>query len=556
VTAHHFTITAQSLARALGGEVSGDQVRAPGLGHRPGDRSMCIRIAPDHPDGFVVHSHAPQHTGLECKDYIRDKAGLPRWEPKAKQESSRRPSPLAEYIYRDADGAPSLKVVRFPNKPDGRKDIRQMRWTGKEWEWGKPKGPKIPYQLPALLEYPDSPVFVVEGEKDADNLHRLGLLATTSSEGAGKWTPELAPWFKGRTVYVLPDNDDPGRKHARQVAQNLHGIAAEVRVVELPGLPEKGDVSDWIANDGGVEELLRLCEVAPLWTPEHARNERPVRTSQFFSAASLKHERVTERPFVVLNLVPDRNVTSLMGDGGTGKSLLAHQLAVAMTAGCTWLGMEVKQGPVIYLSAEDDKEELHRRTDDILREMGRTYDDVADLTMRSLAGEDALLAVESGLTLMQSELFNELEKRAADETPALVLIDTVADVYPANENDRAKVRQFVGILRGLAIRQKCAVMLLGHPSLSGLSSGSGMSGSTAWNNSVRSRLYLSRIVNAGSEGVHEPNPDKRILRTMKANYGPVGGEIGLTWQRGVFVADAAPTGLDRMAVNAKPNVSS
>ena len=78
-------------------------------------------------------------------------------------------------------------------------------------------------------------------------------------------------------------------------------------------------------------------------------------------------------------------------------------------------------------------------------------------------------------------------------------------MYPANENDRAKVRQFVGILRGLALRQRCAVMLLGHPSLTGLNTGTGTSGSTAWNNSVRSRLYLERIVRDG----YEPDPDKR-----------------------------------------------
>ena len=149
--------------------------------------------------------------------------------------------------------------------------------------------------------------------------------------------------------------------------------------------------------------------------------------------------------------------------------------------------------------------------------------------------------------LMASALFQELEARAANEQPALIVIDTLADVYPANENDRAKVRQFVGILRGLAIRQNCAIMLLGHPSLSGLSSGTGASGSTAWNNSVRSRIYLSRIIQDG----YEPDPNRRMLTTKKANYGKVGGEIALTWQQGVFVAESAPTGLDRMAAGAK-----
>lgn len=284
----------------------------------------------------------------------------------------------------------------------------------------------------------------------------------------------------------------------------------------------------------------------------NARGNAPVqptveRQSRFYSAADLKGKPVPPREWLVPDLVPSKTVTLFSGDGGTGKSLLALQLAVGVVAEAGWIGKPVKQGRVIFLSAEDDDDELHRRLDDILIAEGRDYDDLGDLTLRSLAGEDALLAIEGQLSLMQSELFKELDKRAEEEAPALIVLDTLADVYPANENDRAKVRQFVGILRGLAIRRKCAVMLLGHPSLTGLSSGSGTSGSTAWNNSVRSRLYLSRITDDG----HEPDPDARVLTTKKANYSRVGTEINLRWQAGVFVAEEQPQGLDAMAIGAK-----
>lgn len=272
----------------------------------------------------------------------------------------------------------------------------------------------------------------------------------------------------------------------------------------------------------------------------------PTRESQFYSAASLKGKPVPPRQWLVHGLVPQKTVTLFSGDGGTGKSLLALQLAVAVAAQTAWIGKTANIGRVIFLSAEDDDDELHRRLDDILRVEHRDYDDLAGLTLRSLAGEDALLAVETQIALMQSALFEELDKRAAEETPALIVIDTLADVYPANENDRAKVRQFVGILRGLAIKRKCAVLLLGHPSLTGLNSGTGTSGSTAWNNSVRSRLYLSRITDNG----FEPNPDARVLSTKKANYGRTGGEINLKWEAGVFVAEAQPTGLDVLAAGA------
>ena len=269
--------------------------------------------------------------------------------------------------------------------------------------------------------------------------------------------------------------------------------------------------------------------------------------SRFYCAASLQGKDVKPREWLVYGLIPQKTVTLFSGDGGTGKSLLSLQLAVGVATGRGWIGKATPKGHVIYMSAEDDDDELHRRLDDILRADGRTYRDLQGLTLRSLAGEDALLAVDTQMSLIHSELFQELDQRAADDLPSLIVIDTLADVYPANENDRAKVRQFVGILRGLALKRDCAVLLLGHPSLTGLSSGTGTSGSTAWNNSVRSRLYLSRITDNGFEA----DPDRRVMTTMKANYGRIGEETHMKWQAGVFVPEDSEQGLDKLAAGAK-----
>lgn len=273
----------------------------------------------------------------------------------------------------------------------------------------------------------------------------------------------------------------------------------------------------------------------------------PTRRSRFYSAAELEGQPVPARQWLVDGLVPMKTVTLFGGDGGTGKSLLALMLAVSAATGRAWLNMGVPKGRALFLSAEDDDDELHIRLDTIRRQMRLEWSDLAGLTIRSLAGEDALLAVETKIALMQTALFDEIEARAKDEQPSLIVLDTLADMFPANENDRAAVRQFISILRGLALRQKCAVILLSHPSLSGLNSGTGTSGSTAWNNSVRSRLYLERIVQDG----YEPDPDKRVLSTKKANYGRVGGAMTLTWTEGVFLRDAEPQGLDALAAGAK-----
>lgn len=280
--------------------------------------------------------------------------------------------------------------------------------------------------------------------------------------------------------------------------------------------------------------------------PRQARSGTSAgRNSRFFTASDLADKPVPEREWLVPDLIPAGTVTLLTGDGGTGKSLLALQLAVACTLGKHWLGRSVAAGRALFLSAEDDEAELHRRLCDVVAAEGAELGDLDNLILRSFAGEDALLAtldMRSG-ALRASELLRELDAFLADQPPVVLVLDTLADLFGGNENDRTQARQFVGLLRGLAMRHQCAVLLLAHPSLSGIQSGAGTSGSTGWSNSVRSRLYLRRVF----QGDEQPNPDARVLETMKANYGPTGAEIALTWCDGVFVPDAAEDGLDRMA---------
>ena len=171
---------------------------------------------------------------------------------------------VAQYIYRQADGAPYLKVCRTAEK-----QFPQFHWDGSGWKKGKPIGPKIPYRLPELLAASvGTTIYFCEGEKDADAVHALGLLGTTCSEGAPNgWREDLVPWFKDRHVVVLPDNDDAGRKLARKVAKTLFGIAASVKIVELPDLKEGQDVSDFLARDRAGVKFIQVCKAAPLWEP-------------------------------------------------------------------------------------------------------------------------------------------------------------------------------------------------------------------------------------------------------------------------------------------------
>ncbi|MGK7650872.1 bifunctional DNA primase/polymerase [Roseovarius sp. B08] len=271
---------------------------------------------------------------------------------------------------------------------------------------------------------------------------------------------------------------------------------------------------------------------------------------EFICAASLDGVPVPPREWHVPDIIPAGTVTLLNGDGGTGKSLIALQLAVATALGRQWLGQECKSGTVLFVSAEDDKNELHRRLADVVAAEDITFSDLDKLVFRSLAGKDALLACPEGKTniLNETPLFQVMEHWISRYRPSLVVFDTLADLFGGDENNRAQARQFIGILKGLALKHGTTIPLLAHPSLSGMASGSGSSGSTGWNNSVRSRLYFRRLRSDGEE----IDPDARELEVMKANYGPAGIVLKLRWQNGVFVTDTSQGGtLDRMAADAK-----
>jgi biotin operon repressor len=138
--------------------------------------------------------------------------------------------------------------------------------------------PQVPYRLPNLLAAdPNRPVFVVEGEKDADRLWSEGLIATTNAFGGGrgKWTRTHSNYLRGRNVVVLPDNDATGAEHGRCVAKSLKRIAKTVRVLDLPGLPHKGDVSDWLDDGHTIVELIHLADNTPIWGSSTSRLPSP-----------------------------------------------------------------------------------------------------------------------------------------------------------------------------------------------------------------------------------------------------------------------------------------
>jgi RecA-family ATPase len=604
----------RQLSAALGGEIAGGNVLAPGPGHSPADRSMSVRLAADAPDGFVVHSFAGDDA-LACKDYIRQRCGQINGNgnghngarrPRAtrdeiaqlfaaavqqqRDDSRPRGKLTAAYDYTDAAGDVLYQVLRF----DQPKTFRQRRPDGNGgWVW-KLDERRVLYRLPELLRYPDGTIFLTEGEKDADRVAGLNLCGTTVASGVWRGV-DIEP-LRDRDVIILQDNDTAGAKRALEAAMTLHGVAKTIRVVLLPGLADGEDVSDWLDADSrrAGKDLVDVCFDTPLWElPEEDTNKEhevppcspspsPPPPSSSLSASSppspslqssqsdkttekpaaelpplaftnpptWEGEPVTDREWIVPGRMPTGGVTLLSGDGGVGKTILALQLSAAVALGRDWLNTMPDPGPVMVVCCEDDIDELHRRYFQIIAHYGARFADLANLHVLSLAGQDALLAAPSvrGGIIQPTKLFARLQQSVRDMQPRLIILDNSADVYAGSENDRAQVRQFITLLRSLVVRADSGVLLTSHPSLTGMATGTGLSGSTAWNASVRSRIYLRRVTTEKDE---EPDPDLRMIEVMKSNYGPVGETVTIRWKDGVFLPEASLGSLEALAKEKK-----
>jgi RecA-family ATPase len=270
--------------------------------------------------------------------------------------------------------------------------------------------------------------------------------------------------------------------------------------------------------------------------------EEPAATTpplRVISAAAFAGKPVPERQFLISNLIPAGFVGGIYGDGGGGKSLLALMLAVSVATGQPFLGHLTRTtGPVVVLCCEDDEDELHRRIADICAAMCVDVGSLADLHLVTLVDEDAILAIaEHGASALTATFrYQQVTELCAAVRPALVVCDTLADTFAGNENDRMLAKQFVRLVHKLVRPHGGTGIIIAHPSVDGMRSGRGTSGSTGWSNSLRWRAYLERVLD---EGGGEPDDKQRLFSTKKNNYGAIGGQIRLRWVDGYFRTDGA-----------------
>ncbi|MCK8457038.1 AAA family ATPase [Sphingomonas faeni] len=510
---------AENITRHYRGEWHGSYGLFPTPGHSSKDRGMKVM---DGATGDVVISSFNGGDWREIKDECRKAGLLPDRERSADHPAWR---DVARYEYADANGAVLYRTVRR-EKPGEAKRFVAQRLEGTAWMTGLEKVERVPYRLPELLAAdPDQVVYFVEGERKADKLVEMGFVATAIAFGCKGWRDDYVSYLAGRKVAVLPDNDDVGRVFADQVAAAVRSAGGVAAIVELPGLPPKGDVIDWVkakcsmGAGGSAFDLRALTDIA--FNPV-------VETFDIADLTAWANTTPTPKAFVMPGFIPKDDVVIITGDGGTNKSTLALQISACAAAGKPFLGVDVVASPALYITAEDDNRENHWRLAKIATTIGTTLQALAGrLHVVSLRGRlnNELATFEDGGKLRVATAYKLLRSTIEKTGAKLVTLDNVAHLFPGNENDRGQVTAFINLLYQLCGDFGVTILLIAHRN----KAGDTYSGSTAWLNAVRSQVLMERS---------EDDADVRRISLGKANYARAGEEMSCRWHDFALVRDA------------------
>ena len=490
----------EELAHRLGGEVSGSQVLCPGPGHSPEDRSLCVKVNRDHT--WAAYSHAGDNI-FACKDHVREKVGLPAWNGKGNGSSHART--IAEtYDYTDESGTLLFQVIRY--EPKG---FNQRRPNGNAgWSWKLGSVPRKLYRLPELIEAVanDHPVFICEGEKAVNALVKIGIPATCSPHGAGKWRDTYSPYLKDAKVIILPDDDEPGRHHAEQVATSLRGVAASVKVLALPGLPEGGDVYDWLSTGGGTAEKL--------WALVEALKANGSDPGQ--PPSGLIIVRASDVTPVAVDWIWDGRIargkiTIIAGLPDVGKSQIGAYIAARITKGEHWPnGARAAQGDVVILASEDGIK------DTWVPRLMAAGADLAHVHFIKMVidkhGKRRSFNLQEDLEVLGEKL-NALQR------PQLLIIDPITSYLGKVDAHRTPdVRAVMDPISDFAERCGIGVFAVTHPPKSQVTAMNAFTGSMAFVAGAR----IAFIV------VPEPETERRLMLAVKNNIGPKAQGRGYT----------------------------
>ena len=250
---------------------------------------------------------------------------------------------VAIYDYCDEKGELLSQVVRFDPK-----DFRQRRPNGNGgWTWKMGGTRRVLYRLSEVLEAKS--VLVCEGEKDCETARTLGLVATTNAAGGkSKWLQEYSECLRGKRIVIIADADEPGRKHAQQVAASLFENVESLKVLELP---RAKDLTEWVRQGGVREALLELIRNTDEWKAQAGPSVEIIRAWDEIPDAMMMSAPKTE--WIAEGIIPRASVTLIAGEPGSYKTWLALSLLRGVSTGGRFLERECKPTSVLYLDREN-----------------------------------------------------------------------------------------------------------------------------------------------------------------------------------------------------------
>ena len=331
------------------------------------------------------------------------------------------------YDYINEDSELKYQVLRYRNS-DGSKTFRQRQ---SESLWSLKGVKRIPYRLPELLEAPlDEPVFIVEGEKDVDRLRSIGFTASCNSEGAGKFREDLGEYFANRKLVLIPDNDEAGKAHVEKIADILSGSSQSMKIVDLPDLQPKGDISDWLDMGNTAEGLSQIVEK----TEEYNLKENlssflsPIDQGEEEESYEIRVWKSTDIPpasrddtIGILGPIipPSPALLLLVAETSSGKTVLCVNMAYCLAEGKEFLGYEgQKKYKVLYLDLESPANLIRNRLDTV----GRS--------------ENLFIVEKLPQTLNEPDGLRAMENVCRNLDVDILLIDSLPQAWPVLDEDK------------------------------------------------------------------------------------------------------------------------
>lgn len=336
----------------------------------------------------------------------------------------------AVYKYRDEGGGVLFEKVRYEPK-----DFVVRRPNGQGGhDYGIGACRRVLYNLPQVITA--NHVIICEGEKDSDRILGLNLAqydrsgltrlaVTTNFDGAGKWRPEYSPYFCGKSVTFLPDNDDPGRAHAKLAADSVLPYAHAVKIVNLPEIPPKGDVSDYLERHSAEDLVREMRNAKPYQKPLS-----PLLIPDYVFGSVL----VQEISWLVEGAIELGSNGFICSEPKVGKSWLACDLALSVALGVPWLGLNIREPRRVALISREDNPSLTRwRRNRLLMGKGFRSEDTGDRFWINSKDQSPQFKLDN------PEQFAEMLGALRQVRPDLIILDVLNRLHSADENDNTQM---------------------------------------------------------------------------------------------------------------------